>query len=368
MYTRAHAEGTYIQVAPLRATTRVSLCRTRTPSGPRRLASAMEARKRRAAIDAPPSPPPRVTKRELHKRQRSQHAAAAAEGNAIPVDTEQRRTQRQRAEERHKSASYPAWDMYAWVRNAGGWGAIPVNPHFHPRLPIVSNFVATAQCMGCVPDMTRMVYLFAGRRKHGVHARPVSASLWVEGAALQIQTSTGILNLTGNKSPSSAVIACWAYKEAVARHLHVPLQLAKFDVYNAHATFSVGGIIDLRALHRAVPPSNYEPDLISAVAITIRDPRVTVLVWASGAVVVNGCRTREEHMRVYHDFGRFLSQFVRAGAAAHEDGAAEALPDDGHTTATRSAAVTPGFRRTGATRIHRQANGAVGLRPTLWAK
>lgn len=328
--------------------------------------------------------PAAPTKRAQCKRQRRQHAAAATCGDAIPVNASLHRVQRQRAEERHNSASYPAWCMYKHVEAAGGWDAIPANEHFRPTLPVINNVVATAQCVNCVPDMRRLVWLLGGRRSHGEFARPVTASLWCEGATVAIQTSTGILNITGNKSPGAAVIACWAYIETVARHLHVPLQLAKFDVFNAQATFSVGGYIDLHALHRAVPLSNYEPELISHVSITIRSPRVTVLVWASGAVVVNGCRTREEHMRVYYDFGRFLSQFVRAGGGgrrrnargggAHPGGRSAPHPhahDHPHAAAASSsaAAAAAGSRsdeRGG--RVHLQTSGAVGLRPTLWVR
>ena len=241
-------------------------------------------------------------------------------GDAIPVNPSVHRVQRQRAEERHGSDSYPAWCMYRHVEAAGGWDAIAPNEHFKPTLPIINNVVATAQCVNCVPDMRRLVWWLGGSRSHGEFARPVTASLWREGATMAIQISTGILNITGNKSPGAAVIACWAYMETVARHLHIPLQLAKFDVFNAQATFNVGGYIDLHALHRAVPLSIYAPELISHVSITIKTPRVTVLVWASGAVVVNGCRTREEHMRVYYDFGFFLSQFVRAGGGGRRKG------------------------------------------------
>lgn len=251
-----------------------------------------------------------VTQRERKKRRRRQQAAAAACGDAIPIDTE-RRLPRQRAEERHNSESHPAWDLQAAL---AACEPIAPNPHVAMTPPVINNVVATAKCVDCVPDMQRLVWLLAGRRSHGEFARPVTVSLWPEGSTIAIQTSTGILNQTGQKSAPAAVIAIWAYMEAVATHLHVPLAMASFEVYNMHATFRVGGYVDLRALHAAVEHSIYNPDLIQCVSICIKDPRATVLVWATGAVVVNGCRTREAHMRVYNEFGRFLSQFVRAGS------------------------------------------------------
>lgn len=252
-----------------------------------------------------------VTQRDRKRRRKRQQAAAAACGDAIQINTDEHRVQRQRAEERHRSDSHPAWDLQAAL---AACAPIPPNPHVRMREPVISNVVATARCRACVPDMQRLVWLFLGRRSHGEFARPVTASLWPEGSTIAIQTSTGILNQTGQKSSSAAVIAILAYMEAVATHLRIPLTMTSFEVFNMHATFRVGGYVDLRALHAAVEHSIYNPDLIQCVTICIKDPRATVLVWATGAVVVNGCKTREQHMRVYHEFGLFLSQFVRSGS------------------------------------------------------
>lgn len=252
-----------------------------------------------------------VTQRDRKRRRKRQQAAAAACGDAIQINADEHRVPRQRAEERHRSDSHPAWDLQAAL---AACSPIPPNPHVEMREPVISNVVATARCRACVPDMQRLVWLFLGRRSHGEFARPVTAALWPEGSTIAIQTSTGIINQTGQKSSSAAVIAILAYMEAVATHLHIPLTMTSFEVFNMHATFRVGGYIDLRALHAAVEHSIYNPDLIQCVTICIKDPRATVNVWATGAVVVNGCKTREQHMRVYNEFGHFLSQFVRAGS------------------------------------------------------
>jgi len=259
-----------------------------------------------------------VTQRERRKRRRRQQEAANECGDAVPIDTTERRVPRRRAEERHESDAHPSWRLKAALENMDKLALVrPERPRIQPgpdnnaHEPIISNVVATAKCVNCVPNMQRLVWLLMGRRSHGEFARPVTVSLWPEGSTIAIQTTTGILNETGEKSEPAAVLGAWAYMEAVATHLRVPLSLASFEVYNMHATFRMGGPIDLRALHNAVEHSIYNPELIQCVSITIHDPRSTVLVWATGAVVVNGCKTREQHMRVYHEFGRFLAQFVR---------------------------------------------------------
>lgn len=311
------------------------------------------------------------TSREHSRQRRRLTAVAAACGDPIVIDVSERCPKRMRAKERHRSPAYPSYDLAAAMRGR----VIQPNPAFKPTFPIFNNVVATARCMLCVPDTQRLAWTLGGLRTTCEFARPVTITAWPEGATIAIQTTTGILNLTGNKSSDAAVLACHAYIEAVARYLCIPLMLAEFDVFNAQATFRVGGCIDLAALHRAVPQSNYERELISCVTITIREPRATVLVWGSGAVVVNGCSKREDHMRIYHEFGLFLSQFVRpSGNTVAVVTTGDADGGDQISAPVPSALAAPvpeSMHRpvvpvTAAQRVFRRPNGRVGLRPYRW--
>lgn len=294
--------------------------------------SSLLARGRTAkALGLPP------TQREAKMRQKRSKAVAAECGDAVAINPRERYVKRQCAAERHESDAFPPWDMYAALSQVEVEAAAALSL-LKPTPPVINNFVATAQCMNCVPDMQRLAWFVAGMRSHGDLAHPVTASLHCVGSTFAMQPLTGIMNVMGNRSPSAAAISCWEYIELVARHLRVPLALSELDIYNMQATWNIGGSIDMSALHRAIPNSVYNPDLISHMSVIIKEPRVTALVYPSGAVVVNGCRARDDHMRVFRDFGKFLARFVRA---THPDG------DQGRG-------------------VRLQSNGLMALRPTLW--
>jgi hypothetical protein len=293
--------------------------------------------RRRGSSRASSTPGAPATQRETKLRQKRANAVAAECGDAVEINPRERYVKRQCAAERHESDAFPPWDLYAALHPVAAEAAAALST-LRPTPPKINNFVATAQCMNCVPDMQRLAWFLAGLRSHGDFAHPVTASLHCVGSTFAMQPLTGIMNVMGNRSPSAAAISCWQYIELVARHLRVPLALSELDIYNMQATWNIGGSIDMHALHRAIPNSVYNPDLISHMSVIIKEPRVTALVYPSGAVVVNGCRARDDHMRVFRDFGLFLSRFVRAGHPR--------------------AGVSRGMRL--------QSNGLMALRPTLW--
>jgi len=253
-----------------------------------------------------------VTRQEARKRQRRHHAIAAACGDAVRVSiVPAEGGERQRAVERHQSTAHPAWDMYAALRRMPTQRR--ANPAFRPSVPLVNNVVATARCVNAVPSAARIAWSMCGSRQRADASQPVHVTVRNVGVNIDVQPHTGKMNLTAGKSPSAVLLAVLAYMTTSAREWGVPLTLVGVGISNRQATWNVGGAIDTAALVRATPQAN-RTELISSVSVTIKEPRVTVLVWHTGSLVVNGCHTHADHRRVARDFGAYLERFVTPGA------------------------------------------------------
>jgi len=86
--------------------------------------------------------------------------------------------------------------------------------------------------------------------------------------------------------------------------------MSRFRVTNIQATVYMPGALDIQLIHETLPKSLYRPERINMVTFAMKNPRITFLLFPSGAVVMTGAKTRDELMQAFHIAVPFFAHFV----------------------------------------------------------
>ncbi len=79
------------------------------------------------------------------------------------------------------------------------------------------------------------------------------------------------------------------------------VKFTEFKVQNIVASADVGFAIRLESLsHKHVDFCQYEPEIFPGLIYRIYDPKVVVLIFVSGKIVLTGAKTREQIKEAYH--------------------------------------------------------------------
>lgn len=100
--------------------------------------------------------------------------------------------------------------------------------------------------------------------------------------------------VTGAKSMDESVNAAKKYT-AIIQKVGFPVQFTDYKVQNMTATCDVGFPIRLEGfLYAHATNATYEPELFPGLVYRMTDPKVVLLIFVSGKVVITGAKTSDD--------------------------------------------------------------------------
>ena len=106
--------------------------------------------------------------------------------------------------------------------------------------------------------------------------------------------ATGKMVCTGAKSEKEAFGAVMRVVRELKKEGFIISRSPKIDVVNVVGTADVGGEIDLEAMSDVLENVMYEPEQFPGAIYRMTDPKVVLLVFASGKLVITGAKREEQ--------------------------------------------------------------------------
>lgn len=111
--------------------------------------------------------------------------------------------------------------------------------------------------------------------------------------------SSGKMVCTGAKSEEDSKKAAKKYAKTI-KNMGFDVRFTDFKVQNIVASADVGFAIRLESLsHRHAEFCQYEPEIFPGLIYRIYQPKVVVLIFVSGKIVLTGAKTREQIKEAY---------------------------------------------------------------------
>ncbi|CAI2368177.1 unnamed protein product [Moneuplotes crassus] len=111
--------------------------------------------------------------------------------------------------------------------------------------------------------------------------------------------SSGKMVCTGAKSEEDSKKAAKKYAKTI-KNMGFDVKFTDFKVQNIVASADVGFAIRLESLsHKHVDFCQYEPEIFPGLIYRIYEPKVVVLIFVSGKIVLTGAKTREQIKEAY---------------------------------------------------------------------
>ncbi|BDA43552.1 TATA-box-binding protein 1 [Coccomyxa sp. Obi] len=136
--------------------------------------------------------------------------------------------------------------------------------------------------------------------------------------------ASGKMVCTGAKSEDHARLAARKYAKVVQK-LEFPAMFKDFKIQNIVGSCDVKFPIRLEGLNYSHGPfTSYEPELFPGLIYRMKEPKVVLLIFVSGKVVLTGAKKREEIYEAFESIYPVLQQFRKGEAAPTPS--AQALP------------------------------------------
>ena len=106
--------------------------------------------------------------------------------------------------------------------------------------------------------------------------------------------TTGNMVCTGAKSAKMAISAVRKVVRELKKEGFIIKRRPKIKIVNIVGTANVGGKVDLEAAAAIMDNIMYEPEQFPGLIYRIQEPKVVMLIFASGKTVITGGKTREQ--------------------------------------------------------------------------
>ncbi len=122
--------------------------------------------------------------------------------------------------------------------------------------------------------------------------------------------STGKVVITGARSEDDAWLAARKYAKIVRKLGYEDVKFADFGLHNLVASADVRFPIRLEALaHAHSNYAHYEPELFPGLVYRMLEPRLALLIFVSGKVVITGAKSRDDLNEAFQKLYPVLCQF-----------------------------------------------------------
>jgi transcription initiation factor TFIID TATA-box-binding protein len=129
--------------------------------------------------------------------------------------------------------------------------------------------------------------------------------------------SSGKVVITGARSEEDARLAARKYAKIVRKLGYADVKLADFELHNLVASADVRFPIRLEALaHAHSNYAHYEPELFPGLVYRMLEPRLALLIFVSGKVVITGAKSRDDLNEAFQRLYPVLCQFRKADSRA----------------------------------------------------
>eukprot|EP01147_Barroeca_monosierra_P005690 gene5690-8984_t len=177
--------------------------------------------------------------------------------------------------------------------------------------PEIVNLVATVN-LGCLLDLKHI----ALHARNAEYSPKRFAAVIMRIRAPQTTAlvfSTGKMICTGARSIESAYAGARKFAKIIKKLGFTEIKFREFAVQNMVAKCDVRFPIRLEAVqaHHQIF-STYEPELFPGLIFRMADPRVVVLIFVSGKVVITGAKKQEDIQQAFDNIFVILKQFRKA--------------------------------------------------------
>eukprot|EP00970_Alexandrium_tamarense_P017141 scaffold8558_cov294-Alexandrium_tamarense.AAC.1 len=151
-----------------------------------------------------------------------------------------------------------------------------------------------------------------------------------EPRATALLFSSGRMVITGTKSSHNCSLATKKFAYILERVGFQPAGFIDFKIQNVVGTVDVGFPIRLEGVVYAHPTfSSYEPELFPGLIYRLVQPRVVLLIFVSGKVVITGAKTEEQMVEALRKVYPVLVEFRKVNVASlptADEGGMEGVP------------------------------------------
>lgn len=173
------------------------------------------------------------------------------------------------------------------------------NTHVSGILPVIQNIVATVN-LGCKLDLKNIALQarnaeFNPKRFSAVIMRirnPRTTALIFE---------SGKMVVTGAKSEADSNLAARKYAKIVRNLQYPQVRFKDFKIQNMVGSCDVKFPIRLEGLQLNNMFARYEPEIFPGLVFRMVDPKVVLLIFVSGKVVLTGAKSRDEIHRAFEN-------------------------------------------------------------------
>jgi transcription initiation factor TFIID TATA-box-binding protein len=189
----------------------------------------------------------------------------------------------------------------------------PVAPETCVDVITISNVVVTCS-FNCIINLEELAWKYNGEYSPSSFAAvqlrlpvPQTTSLFF---------STGKLVVTGARSESAALTAVQILYHLL-RTLHPEARVTDVSVQNIVSSSAFPGAVNIDAMSKKLLVSSlYTPDLFPGLRLKLNDPKMKVLLFLKGRVVLTGGRTRSDIERAWRIVRRRVAPYIQADSAA----------------------------------------------------
>jgi len=177
----------------------------------------------------------------------------------------------------------------------------------HGIYPTLQNVVSTVN-LGCKLELKQI----AMRTRNAEYNPKRFAAVIMrirEPKTTALIFSSGKMVCTGAKSEADSHIAARKYARIIQK-LNFPVKFTDFKVQNIVGSCDVGFPIRLEGLTYAHPRhTSYEPELFPGLIYKMLEPKIVLLIFVSGKIVLTGAKDQEDIITAFNNIYPTLLEF-----------------------------------------------------------
>lgn len=179
--------------------------------------------------------------------------------------------------------------------------------HHSGLVPTIQNIVSTVN-LDCRLDLKRIA-LSARNAEYNPKRFAAVIMRIKEPKTTALIFSSGKLVITGAKSEDKARLAARKFARVVEK-IGYPVRFREFKIQNMVGSCDLGFPIRLEgiSIHHAAF-SSYEPELFPGLVYRMKDPKIVLLVFVSGKIVITGGKRKEEIYKAFANIYPVLTEF-----------------------------------------------------------
>eukprot|EP00741_Cyanophora_paradoxa_P022801 tig00021518_g22022.t1 len=187
--------------------------------------------------------------------------------------------------------------------------AVDRNKHASGIVPVLQNIVSTVN-MGCKLDL-KEIALKARNAEYNPKRFAAVIMRIREPKTTALVFASGKMVCTGAKTEEASRLAARKYARIIQK-LGFPTRFTDFKIQNIVGSCDVRFPIRLEGLAYAHGNfSSYEPELFPGLIYRMVQPKIVLLIFVSGKIVLTGAKVRDEIYQAFENIYPVLNEFKK---------------------------------------------------------